>query len=167
MSSTAGAIGIVLLLTLMPLTVVHGQTSLAYSVDWMLGVRFGVEKAVSPRLGLRGDLGLAAIGQLIALDALAYFDLVPDSEGFNLRVYVGIPNLCAVITMQGAMASFGGSLAASWRIGTRSRMEIRAGGGFPLFFEKDKEIVRDIDFPLSLWPDATLSLLVPRQGRAP
>ena len=110
---------------------------------------------------------IAPLNYPIALDALAHFDLLPDSKGFNLRVYAGIPNLCVGITMQGAMASFGGSLAASWRVGARSRMEIRAGGGFPLFFEKDKEIVRDIDFPLGLWPDATLSLLVPRKGRAP
>lgn len=159
-------IGIGWLLALFSLVAVHGQTALAYSLDWTLGVRFGIERVVRPRLGLRGDMGLSALGQMIALDALAFVDFIPDSQGLGLRAYVGIPNLSAAITFRGAMVSFGGALAAGWRVGTRSRMEIRIGGGFPLFFEKDEEIVRDIDFPLQIWPDAALSLIVPRRGKA-
>jgi hypothetical protein len=64
----------------------------------------------------------------------------------------------SVMGLLAAMTSFGGSILFGFHLTENVLMDIRLGAGFPLFFEAGKETIRDVNFPLDLWPDLTISV---------
>lgn len=136
------------------------------TADWQLGVRFGVEAPLSPRLSARGDLGLSMLG-LILGDALVGVSLFDPSAPVNVQILIGVPNAAAAMTLAGAMASVGGTLRPSVEVGTRCRLGIRIGAGFPFFFERDRPVVRETNLPLGLWPDAGIDITWRPSNRLP
>jgi hypothetical protein len=145
------------LLAAAPLPSVADDTLVCLNLDWMLSVRGGIEHRLDSRLGFKGDLGVSIMGLLTA-DAffVAYF-LPPESD-FRLNLLIGVPNAGVPLSFTAAMVSFGGSLQFGFHLTENVLMDIRLGAGFPLFFEEDKDVIRDIAFPLDLWPDLTVSV---------
>jgi len=56
------------------------------------------------------------------------------------------------------MLSPGVSILIRRKVSKRSNIELRIGEGFPLFFEKGKKVIRDINLPLGLWPDFNIGI---------
>jgi hypothetical protein len=125
---------------------------LSVSCDPFLGVRLGVESRFRPNMGLRVDAGAAFYGVLLA-DAFYLFYLLPEDHRFRLNLLIGIPTASTPITFEGAMVSLGISLAAGYRFTDIFSMDLRLGAGFPIFFERGKEVIRSV----YLWPDIVLS----------
>ncbi len=126
-------------------------------LDWQLSIRGGIEHKFNHRLGMKYDIGISIIGLLVA-DALVTVYLLPEDSRWELNICAGIPNFSTPITFEGAMLSFGGSLLTRFKINEKVSIDLRIGEGYPLFFEKDKDIIRDIHFPLNLWPDFVLGV---------
>lgn len=76
----------------------------------------------------------------------------------NVQILLGVPNAAAAMTLAGAMVSVGGTLRPSVEVGTRCRLGIRIGAGFPVFLERDRPVVRETNLPLGLWPDAGIDI---------
>lgn len=135
------------------------------SLDWQLSLRYGMEHKFNDRIGGRFDIGVAIFGLVVA-DALMVFYLLPDSNKWQVNICAGIPNTAVPFTFNAAMVSLGTSLLVRRRLTDRLNIDFRLGEGFPLFFEKDKDIIRDIHFPLNLWPDIMVGLsFTPRKKR--
>jgi len=146
-----------LLLAAAPLPSAAGDTLVCLNLDWMLSVRGGVEHRLDSRLGFKGDLGVSVMG-LLAADAFIVAYFLPPESSFRLNLLIGVPNAGAPLTFNAAMISFGFSLQFGFHLSENVLMDIRIGAGFPLFFEADKEVVRDLPFPMDLWPDFTISV---------
>jgi len=127
------------------------------SMDWQLSIRAGIEHKFNHRLGIKSDIGISFFG-LLGADALLVIYLLPEKYRWELNICAGIPSFSAPVTFEGAMISFGGSLLTRCKINEKVSIDLRIGEGFPLFFEKDKDIIRDIHFPLDLWPDFVLGV---------
>ncbi len=150
------------ILTLLLLLTVAGKSFssdnlICVSLDWQLSVRGGIEHKFNHRLGIKSDIGISFLGILNA-DALLVVYLLPEKFRWELNICAGIPNIAAPITFEGAMISLGGSLLTRFKINEKVGVDLRVGEGFPLFFEKDKDVIRDINFPLGLWPDFVLGV---------
>jgi hypothetical protein len=140
-----------------PHQVIADDTLVCLNLDWMLSVRGGLEHRLDSRLGFKGDLGVSIMGLLTA-DAffVAYF--LPPESNFRLNLLIGVPNAGVPLSFTAGMVSFGGSIQFGFHLTENVLMDIRLGAGFPLFFEEDKDVIRDIPFPLDLWPDFTISV---------
>lgn len=141
---------------------------LSASCDLFLGVRIGLESRFHPRMGVRADLGAAFYGLFLA-DAFYLFYLLPENHRFRLNVLFGIPTASAPMTFEAVMVAFGVSLAAGYRFTDTFSVDLRLGAGFPLFFERGKDVVRPVRIPLFvpyLWPDLVLSanFLLPQRN---
>jgi hypothetical protein len=132
---------------------------LSVSCDLFLAIRLGVESRFHPQMGVRADMGWAFYGLLLA-DVFYVVYLMPEESRFRVNLLFGIPTISTPITLEAAMVSFGASLAAGYRFTDTFGMDLRLGAGFPLFFERGKEVIRPVRIPLFipyLWPDLTLS----------
>jgi hypothetical protein len=141
---------------------------LSVSCDVFLGVRLGLECRFHPHMGVRADLGAAFFGLFLA-DALYIVYLLPEDCRFRLNLLFGIPTASAPFTFEAGMVAFGASLAAGYRFTPNFSMDFRLGAGFPLFFERGKEVIRPVRlgfFIPYLWPDIILSanFLLPKRN---
>ena len=78
----------------------------------------------------------------------------------QIAAAAGIPNIAAPVTFDGMMISLGGALEIMRTIGDSVRVGVIVGAGFPFFFEEGGDVIRDISFPLDLWPEAALVLSI-------
>lgn len=151
---------VVLILLLMVATTKAGfsaENLFCLDLGWQLDIRCGIEHKFNSHLGMKSDIGLAFPGILVA-DAFLVVYLLPDSYRWHVNICTGVPNASVPLGANAVMVSLGGSLLVRYRITERRSMNLRLGEGFPLFFEKDKDIIRNINLPLGLWPDITLGL---------
>jgi hypothetical protein len=146
-----------LLLAAAPRTSAADDTLVCVSLDWMLSISGGIEHRFNPKLGVKGDLGVSVMGLLTA-DAFAVAYFLPPESDFRLNLLIGVPNAGVPLSFTAAMVSFGLSIQFGFHLTENVLMDIRLGAGFPLFFEEGKEVIRDIAFPLDLWPDFTISV---------
>jgi hypothetical protein len=129
----------------------------AVGADWMMSVRGGVEKRFHPNLGAKADMGLSVLGLLVA-DAQLALHALPEGHRYRLALLVGVPNAAMPLLFSAGMVSFGGSVLFGFRVSRRLHLDFHIGAGFPLFFERGEDVVRDINFPLDLWPDFGVAL---------
>ncbi len=127
------------------------------SLDLHFSIRGGIEHKFNHRLGIKSDIGISFFGLLNA-DALLVVYLLPEKYRWELNICAGILNIATTIPFEGAMISLGGSLLTRFKINEKVSLDLRIGGGFPLFFEKNEDIIRDSNFPLGLWPDFVLGV---------
>jgi hypothetical protein len=144
---------------------------LCTSLTYPLGFRIGTERPLGSRTGIKADIGLEML-QLPAADLFFLVYLLPPDRRIRLNLALGVPT-----TMVGAdfkplhlysMVSFGGSLVIGWRLRSGRSLDLRLGGGVPLFFgEKDKPVLRPLRIPrpggggvmeIYFWPDLALGL---------
>lgn len=146
-----------LFLVLFCTTVFSDELYLSAGLDSMFSIQAGFEYRGSDFIGVKSDLGLSLFG-LLVWDLFAVIYLLPRDNPFRLNLLAGIPTAAIPLSFNAAMVSFGGSVVPGYNLSDSVSLDLRLGAGFPLFFEKDKEMIRDIRFPLDLWPDAAISL---------
>jgi len=126
-------------------------------VNLQLGAFAGMEHRYNDHIGFRGDIGLAVFG-LVLFDALLLFYFLPDNYRWQFGLAAGIPNAGMPLSLNAGMVSTGGSVFTRFKANKKLNIDFRIGAGFPFFFEKDRDIIRDINFPLNLWPDLFLGV---------
>ena len=148
---------IFLLICLTAVSVSAGDMAYTVSVDWQMSIQGGIEYRFSDYFGIKADLGFSIVGLITADVFAAVYATAPESP-WQVKFLAGIPNAGAPLTFDGAMVSFGGAVEVGRSITDRMALDLRLGAGFPLFFEEDTDMIRDIEFPFDLWPEAALSL---------
>ncbi|MBN1699329.1 MAG: hypothetical protein JW881_17550 [Spirochaetales bacterium] len=133
------------------------ETLFCTGIDWQLSIRGGIEYRMLRHLGIRADAGAAVYGLLVC-DAFIVVYLRPPGSSFQCMFLAGIPNAAVTFDFTAAMVSCGGSIMVRYWFNEKFGMDLRAGGGFPFFFEKEKEVIRVITFPFGLWPDLVLAV---------
>jgi len=128
-----------------------------FTLDWQLGVLYGTEWRFGQFSGAKVDAGISLMGLIIA-DSYYVFYLRDEEEPVQVNLLAGITNAAVPIGFSAGMVALGGSVLTSITLSERVNLDFKIGAGFPLFFEKDTDIIRDISFPLNLWPDAGISL---------
>jgi len=146
-----------LFLVLISTGVFSDELFLSAGLDWAFALQAGFEYRGSDFIGVKSDLGLSLFG-LLVWDFFTVFYLLPRDNPFRLNLLAGIPTAAVPLSFNAAMVSFGGSVVLGYNLSDSVSLDLRLGAGFPLFFEKDREMIRDIHFPLDLWPDAAISL---------
>ena len=151
-----------LLLFLVLLTVVALQTSasdlaITVSIDWQMSVQAGIEYRFTDYVGIKADLGLSIMGLLVA-DLYAVVHLLPPDDPWRLQILIGVPNVAVPLVFSAGMVSFGGAVGFGRALSDTLGLDLYVGTGFPLFFEEGTEMIRDIQFPLDLWPEFALSM---------
>jgi hypothetical protein len=131
--------------------------SITVSVDWMLSIQGGIEYRCSDYFGFKADLGISVMGLAVA-DLFGVIHVTPPDNPWQLQVLLGIPAMGVPLTIWAPMISFGGAVGVGHNFSDTLGLELFLGAGFPLFFEEGKEMIRDIHYPLNLWPEAGLSL---------
>lgn len=126
-------------------------------VNLQLGAFAGMEHRYNEHIGFRGDIGLAIFG-LVLFDALFLVYFLPDHYRWQVGLAAGIPNAGMPLSFNAGMVSAGGSVFTRFRANEKLNIDFRIGTGFPFFFEKDRNIIRDINTPLNLWPDLFLGV---------
>jgi len=124
-------------------------------VDWQLSAQVGVLAPLSDRISLQAALGVSAMG-LVAAEAYVTCRLPLFDPPWGAHILFGIPNFLVVPTLEGAMLSLGGAFAIKRRFSDKISFHLRLGAGYPFFIEEDRPVLRDITFPLNLWPEAAL-----------
>lgn len=125
------------------------------SSTWYLGLRWGKEVRQEQKHGFRWDIGGSLFGTIEA-DAFYIYYLSPKDSEWQINLLAGIPNAGIPLSFNAAMISFGGAIQFRKQLDQNSSFDIRLGAGFPLFFEEGKDVIRDIGFPLNLWPDISI-----------
>lgn len=136
---------------------------LIISADWQFSLKAGVEYRFHPKIAVRADAGISPFG-LLVLDTLCVFYPFTETGRFLVGFAAGIPNTTITLSFDAAMLSLGGSVVVAFGFTERIGVEARLGAGFPLFIEKGREVVRDISFPLNLWPDASVGVRIGLRG---
>ena len=137
----------------------ESKNALCFAMNWQFGILAGIEHRFNERSGLKADLGAAIFGLVLA-DALFVVYLLPEQYRWQLALCAGVPNAGAPMTFEGGMVSLGGDILARFKATQKVGIDMRIGAGKPLFFEKDKDIIRDINFPLDLWPDFAVGVSI-------
>ena len=146
-----------LFLALTSTGVFSDELYLSATLDWAFALQAGFEYRGPGFTGVKADLGVSLFG-LLVWDLFTVIYLLPRDNPFRLNLLVGIPTAAIPLSFNAAMVSFGGSVVLGYNLSDSVSLDLRLGAGFPLFFEKDKEMIRDIHFPLDLWPDGAISL---------
>lgn len=133
------------------------ENLISISLNWQLAVLAGIEHKFNDHIGLRGDIGVAIFGVVVA-DALFMVYFLPNHCRWQVGLGAGVPNAGMVLSFDAGMVSLGGAVLTRFKASDRLNIDFRLGTGFPLFFEKDQEMIRDIHFPLNLWPDIMLGV---------
>lgn len=130
-----------------------------------LSLRYGMEHRFNDRIGGRFDIGASPVGLIVA-DVLMFVYLLPESKKWQVNICAGITNAGVPFSFNEAMVALGASVLVRRRLTDILNFEFRLGEGFPFFFAKDKDIIRDTDLPLGLWPDIMIGLSwTPRKKR--
>ena len=103
------------------------------SLDWQLCIRGGIEHKFNHRVGIKSDIGISIFG-LLGADLLGVVYLLPEKYRWELDICAGIPVASTLVTFDGGMMSFGGSILTRFKINEKVSMDLRIGEGFPLFF---------------------------------
>jgi len=148
---------LLLFLVLISTAVFPDELYLSATLDWEFALQAGFEYRGPGFTGVKADLGVSLLG-LLVWDVFTVIYLLPRDNPFRLDLLAGIPTAAIPLSFNAAMVSFGGSVVVGYNLSDSLCLDLRVGEGFPLFFEKDKEMIRDIHFPLDLWPDAAISL---------
>ncbi len=135
-----------------------GTTEYSLSIDWQMSVQGGITYRFNDSFAVEGALGASLMG-LIAAECQAVYITPLLHDPWYVSLLAGVPTFLLVPTFDAAMLSLGGGVELGRAIGEKLALALRVGGAFPLFFEYDKEIVRDTAFPLSMWPEASLILI--------
>ncbi len=146
-----------LFLALTSTGVFSDELYLSATLDWAFALQAGFGYRGPGFTGVKADLGVSLFG-LLVWDLFTVIYLLPRDNPFRLNLLVGIPTAAIPLSFNAAMVSFGGSVVLGYNLSDSVSLDLRLGAGFPLFFEKDKEMIRDIHFPLDLWPDGAISL---------
>ena len=151
--------GVFILLLMIALTKVSysAENLICLGVNWQLGLMCGIEHKFNSRIGVKSDIGLAVPG-IIFTDALLVIYLLPEGHRCQLNICSGVLTAAVPLGARAAMLSLGATLLGRYHITERRSIDLRLGEGFPLFFEKDKDIIRDIHFPFGLWPDIAIGM---------
>jgi len=149
-------IGAVLLAALVQ-TAAASEKLVCISSGLFMGIRGGLEQRFDRDLGWRVDLGISPFG-LVTSDAFFAVFLLPRESRWRVNLLFGIPSAAMILTFNAGMISVGGSCSVGIWVNDRISLDFRLGMGFPFFFEKGEPVIRDIGFPLDLWPDAAFSL---------
>jgi len=145
-------------ISILLITAVSGFSSdnlLCFGINLQAGLHAGIEHRFAKRFSGKCDLGISVIG-LITADALAVFHLTPPDRKWELNVCGGMPDAGVPFTFKEGMISLGAALMGRRYFRTRLSTDLRIGAGFPLFFKKGSDVVRDTNWPLNLWPDLML-----------
>jgi hypothetical protein len=149
---------LLILLCIISSAAVYGSDfNFTISVDWQMSVQGGVEYRFNDYLGMKADLGVSIMG-LLNFDLFAMIDTIPEDNPWRLSLLLGVPNLLVPLTFNAAMVSLGGAVVVGRQLSDTVQLNLRIGSGFPLFFESEKEMIRDITFPFGLWPECVLEL---------
>jgi hypothetical protein len=131
--------------------------SITVSVDWMLSIQGGIEYRFNDYFGIKADLGISVMGLAVA-DLYGVIHITPPDNPWQLQVLLGLPAMGVPLTLWAPMISFGGAVGVGHNFNETIGLDLFLGAGFPLFFEEGKDKIRDIHYPLNLWPEAALSL---------
>ena len=151
---------LILLFFISSAAVYGSDLSFTISVDWQMSVQGGVEYRFNDYFGIKADLGVSFMG-LLNFDLFAMIDTIPLDNPWRLSLLIGVPNLLVPLTFNAAMLSLGGAVLAGRQLTDTIQLNLRIGTGFPLFFEREKELIRDITFPFDLWPECVLEFSFP------
>lgn len=146
---------VVLVMSICISVVSAGDLEYSIGVDWQLSAQVGVMSHLSERISLQGALGVSLMG-LIAAEAYAGYRLPVFEPPWSAHILFGIPNFLIVPTLEGAMLSLGGAFEVGRELSDTFSLHVKAGAGYPLFFEEGRDTVRDTVFLLDLWPEASL-----------
>ncbi|MHC4781373.1 MAG: hypothetical protein ACYTFG_22590 [Planctomycetota bacterium] len=135
------------------------DTMISGLLDWTVGSRAGLEHVVDHPLGFKAHIGMSPFG-LITADAFAVIYCLPQDHYFRLNVLLGIPFTGATVTFEGGLVALGGSIEVGYWTNPRVSLNFRIGAGFPFFFERGKDAIRNTQFPLNLWPDLAFTVAV-------
>jgi hypothetical protein len=149
----------IILITILTSTLFARNSPHIITADWQAALLYGSEWRVARFSGVKLDAGASVMGLIIA-DAYYVFYLLPEEKKVQLSILSGISNSSVLYNFSAAMVAPGAALLTSFKLSDRICLDLKLGAGFPLFFEKDKDIVRDISFPLDLWPDAGISIRI-------
>jgi len=127
------------------------------NLNWQLGIRCGYEYNFNNILGLKADAGVGIPGIIMA-DVFFTTRIFTNNPHWQFIICSGIPNILMPIGTLAFMVSPGLSVLIRRKISERLNIDLRIGEGFPLFFEKGKKIIRDVDLPLGLWPDLNVGV---------
>ena len=127
------------------------------NLNWQLGIRFGYEYNFNSRVGLKTDAGIGIPG-IIMVDMFITTRIFNPNPPWQFILCGGIPNILMPVGEPAFMLSPGVSILIRRKVSKRSNIELRIGEGFPLFFEKGKKVIRDINLPLGLWPDFNIGI---------
>jgi hypothetical protein len=136
------------------------SVSYRVGIDWQMSVQCGIAYRVSEHIALDAGLGVSPMG-LVTTECLVAYATELCTPPWALSLLFGIPNFNVPFTFDALMISIGSALEVSRKISSSYELALRIGAGFPLFFEHDKPMVRDIQFPLDIWPELSLSMRFP------
>jgi hypothetical protein len=132
---------------------------LCLNLGWPPGIFAGLEHQFNHRIALKADIGYGFFVVLMA-DALFAVYFLPDTYRWQVGLGAGIPNAGVTLDFTGGMISLGGNVLTRFKASDKVNIDMRIGAGQPLFFEKDKEVIRDVKFPANLWPNFMLGVSI-------
>ncbi len=146
-----------ILFTVAAFSAAGADLSITVSIDWMFSIQGGIEYRVNDYIGVKAELGISVMGLAVA-DLYGVIYVLPPDNPWQAKVMIGIPRMAVPLTVWAPMISFGGAVSTGYNFSDSFGLDLYMGAGFPLFFEEGKDIIRDIQFPLDLWPVAGLNL---------
>ena len=147
-------LSLVCLFLMMVAVAFGGDLRITIRADWMFTLRAGIEYRFGRYFGIKTGVGTNT--QMLAVDACGVFYAMGPESPWQFNLLVGIPNAGMPMTFDSGFVSVGGSVAIDYRFENDFGLDFRVGEGFPFFFENGKDVIRDISFPLNLWPDVAL-----------
>jgi len=127
------------------------------NLNWQLGIRFGYEYNFNNHIGIKTGIGVGIPGIIMA-EAFLTVKTFCDNPLWQFTICSGIPNIMMPIGTWALMISPGVSVLIRRKISENLNINLRIGEGFPLFFEKGKDVIRDVNLPLGLWPDLNIGV---------
>lgn len=168
---------ILLMLILPVLLSAQGEHRLFFSLSWELKGEIGYEYMFRPELGLRLSAGTSLLLPCFLSDGSFHlssscqflYRQARSSHPLYFGLSAGMIESAAVWYQSekvdglglGMMLSFGGAAYAGYQYPSGMRMELSLGAGFPLFYEYGYWELREIGFPLGLWPSLRFNLFLP------
>jgi hypothetical protein len=141
-----------------------GDLRITIRADWMFTLRAGIEYRFGRYFGIQTDIGTNT--QIVAVDICGVVYALPSESPWQVNLLLGIPNAGMPLTFGAGFVSIGGAVGIGYRLESGMGLDFRLGEGFPFFFEEGKEVIRDISFPLNLWPDLAIGISLPTRRTA-
>lgn len=149
------AVLFVLVLPARPVGIGAVEVRASVSIDWPVVLSVGIRVRANRPLGFQASLGANTLLIAGSLNGLVF--LRAPEHPWQVNILFGVPCASVPLSFDGGMLSLGGSIGFSYRFPSQRALELRGGGGFPLFFEAGKPFVRDIRF----WPDLSIGMSFP------